>query len=129
LGRLTDINFEYTTEELFQKDSTDITDDDRNLILESCQNTPAQKIIITHGTDTMVHTARIISAIKDKTIVIVGSMIPEMFIVTDAHFNIGMAVAGVELLPNGVYICMNGQFFDWDNVVKNQEKARFVSLR
>jgi L-asparaginase len=128
LSRLTDVNFEYTSEELLQKDSMDITNEDRDLILKSCQNTKSDKIIITHGTDTMVDTAKVISVIKDKTIVIVGSMIPEMFVDTDAHFNIGMAVAGVELLPFGVYICMNGQFFNWDNVIKDKEQARFVSL-
>ena len=127
LGRLTDINFEYTTDHLLQKDSLDITDEDRNLILNSCQKTDATKIVITHGTDTMVQTAHLLSQIQGKTIVLVGSMIPEMLVDTDAHFNLGMAVGAVQILPAGIYITMNGQIFDWNNVIKDKDTARFVT--
>lgn len=119
-------SFDYETQTVLQKDSLDITDEDRQKILEACQESPIDKIIITHGTDTMLKTAELLSRIHDKTIIITGSMSPELFKNTDADFNLGTAVGGISVLEPGVYVAMNGLMLSWDKVVFDDESKRFV---
>lgn len=123
LGRnRADIN----TEQLMLKDSLQMNDADRQKILDACIKTVEDQIIITHGTDTMVETAKVLGDQKlDKTIVIVGAMVPFVFKHSDALFNVGFALASVQTLSHGVYIAMNGKIFNWDSVVKNKEKGIF----
>ncbi len=114
---------------LFMKDSLEITAEERNLIAENCANTPHDKILITHGTDTMTETAKVVAQkVKNKTIVLTGAMIPYAFGTSDGLFNLGSALAFVQTLPAGVYIAMNGRFFNWDNVRKNREAGEFEVL-
>lgn len=94
--------------ECLKKDSLDITDEDRQRIKEACENTDNDKIIITHGTDTLEQTAKVLSDIKNKTIILTGSKRPQTFTDSDADFNIGVAVGAVGCLQNGVYIAMSG---------------------
>lgn len=116
-------------ETLMLKDSLDITENERNSIVEQCQKEPLEKIVITHGTDTMVETAKMLGNTHlKKTIVLTGSMIPNTFGNSDALFNLGSALAFVQVLPEGVYIAMNGKKFDWNNVKKNKEAGRFEEL-
>ncbi len=110
-------------------DSFEMTEADRNLILKNCENAKEEKIVITHGTDTMVETARVLAKyIKNKTIVLTGAMIPIRFGSSDGFFNLGCALAFVQTLPHGVYISMNGKYFQWDNVKKNKQLSQFEEL-
>jgi L-asparaginase len=110
-------------------DSLEMTDADRQLILENCKKSPEDKIVITHGTDTMVETAKVLGEnIKDKTIVLTGAMIPYAFGSSDGLFNLGSALSFVQALPHGVYIAMNGRYFTWDNVRKNRERGEFEEV-
>ena len=118
----------FEVEQLFQKDSLDITEEDRALIFESARDDSCGHVLITHGTDTMVETARALESISDKTIVLVGSLSPARFKRTDAEFNIGFAIGALMALAPGIYIAMNGQIFPSDNVRKNLEKRRFEPL-
>ncbi len=112
------------------KDSLHMDDADRQKILEACRKTSKDKIIITHGTDTMVETAQLLGKQKlEKTIVLVGAMVPFVFKHSDAMFNMGFALAAVQTLPCGVYVAMNGQVFDGENVVKNREQGVFEVLK
>ncbi|MDQ5981975.1 MAG: hypothetical protein QG570_740 [Patescibacteria group bacterium] len=124
---LPDVNpsFEYEVVSACRKDSTELTDEDRFEIHKICQESSIDKIIITHGTDTMIQTAEKLSNIKDKTIVITGSMRPEKFSNTDADFNVGLAVGGVQTLPAGVYITMHGIILPWNEVSRNLETGQF----
>ena len=111
---------------LFLKDSLEMTDQDRAHILERCQTCDASNIIITHGTDTMAATAEVLGQqLSGKTVVLLGAMIPYAVKHSDALFNLGCAVSGVQLLPEGVYILMNGQIFPWENVMKNHSEGVF----
>jgi L-asparaginase len=111
-------------------DSLEMTDADRQLILEHCKKAPEDKIVITHGTDTMAETAKVLGEnIKDKTIVLTGAMIPYAFGSSDGLFNLGSALSFVQALPRGVYIAMNGRYFTWDNVRKNRERGEFEEMR
>jgi len=117
---------DYSTQVLMLKDSLDMTARDRELILEACQATDAEHIIISHGTDTMVETASFLGReLKDKTVVLVGAMIPYSINHSDALFNLGSAVTAVQLLNHGVYIVMNGKVFPWHDVQKNLDKGLF----
>jgi L-asparaginase len=118
-------NFEFEVLSLLKKDSLDLTDDDRVLIKETCQNTSYTHIIITHGSDTMPETGRAIGNIKGKTIVLVGAYRPERFSNSDAHFNIGVAVGALNILENGTFIAMNGNIMSPDNCRKNPETGQF----
>lgn len=109
-------------------DSLDMTDEDRKLILENCKNTPEDKIVITHGTDTIVKAARVLAEIKDKTIILTGAMVPYKFGSSDGMFNLGTALSFVQALPPGIYIAMNGKYFKWDNVKKNKEIGEFEEI-
>ncbi len=110
-------------------DSLEMTDVDRNIILESCQRCEEDKIVITHGTDTMTETARYLAdKIPDKTVVITGAMIPYKFGSSDGLFNLGSALAFVQSLPAGIYIAMNGRYYDWNNCKKNKQTGFFEEL-
>jgi L-asparaginase len=116
-------------EELMLKDSGDITEKDRELIVKKCRDATENKILITHGTDTMVETAKALGKANiGKTIILLGSMRPFNFGKSDALFNLGTAVAAVQLKEPGVYITMNGKIFNWDNVRKNREVGQFEEL-
>ena len=115
---------------LMMIDSLNMTDEDRELIVHQCRNTGENKIIITHGTDTMTITAKVLAEkIKDKTIVITGAMIPYKFESSDGFFNLGSAMAFAQTLPAGIYIAMNGRAFNWDNVRKNKQTGQFEELK
>lgn len=109
-------------------DSLDMTDVDRQRILQSCQQAGEKAIVIIHGTDTMRETAEVLGAAKlDKVIVFTGAMIPYEIANSDALFNLGFACGVAQLLPVGVYVAMNGQVFAWDNVQKNRSAGVFVT--
>jgi L-asparaginase len=115
---------------LMMIDSLHMTDVDRDVIVRNCIETDEDRILITHGTDTMVDTAGIIAdKVKDKTIVLTGAMIPYKFGSSDGLFNLGSSLAFVQTLPVGVYISMNGRFFNWDNVYKNKVIGEFEEIR
>ncbi len=115
---------------LMMIDSLDMSDADRDLIVEQCRNAGEKRIIVTHGTDTMEDTARVLGQrIKDKTIILTGAMIPYKFGSSDGLFNLGSALAFVQTLPAGVYIVMNGRCFPWDNVRKNRKTGEFEEVR
>jgi len=111
-------------------DSLKMTDADRKIILETCQKSKEDKIVITHGTSKMVETAKFLAkSIKNKTIVLTGAMSPYAFGSSDGLFNLGCALAFVQILPHGVYITMNGKYFTWDNVKKNESTGIFEKLK
>ena len=115
---------------LMMIDSLEMSEADREIIAENCKKTKENRIIITHGTDTMVETARVIAMrVKGKTIVLTGAMIPYKFGSSDGLFNLGSAIAFVQVLPPGVYIAMNGRYFNWDNCRKNKVTGKFEKLR
>ncbi|MDG0995663.1 MAG: asparaginase domain-containing protein [Gammaproteobacteria bacterium] len=119
------VDFDYTIESILKKDSLEISDEDRALIVAAVSADDCQRIIITHGTDTMPQTARALQSVTDKTIVLLGAMQPARFRDSDALFNSGFAVAAAKLLPAGVYVAMNGQVFNADQVQKNREAGIF----
>lgn len=115
---------------LMMIDSLEMTEADRNLIAENCSKASEDKIIITHGTDTMADTARLLAGKNmQKTIVLTGAMIPYKFGSSDGLFNMGSALAFVQSLPHGVYVAMNGRYFNWDNVRKNRQTGAFEELK
>jgi L-asparaginase len=119
------VTFEHEVESVLRKDSLDMTDADRALVRDRIAADPATRIVVTHGTDTMIQTARVLKSITGKTIVLTGSMQPARLRVTDAAFNLGTAVAAAQTLPPGVYIAMNGKIFDPDTSRKNVASHRF----
>ena len=122
------LNIDYSVTSLMQKDSLEMGDEDRRLVYEQVEAAEEERIIITHGTDTMTKTASSLAAIKGKTVVLTGALQPALFKTSDAMFNIGCAIGAVQVLPPNIYIAMNGQVFTHDNVVKNLELNRFTSL-
>lgn len=115
---------------LMMIDSLDMTDNDRNVIAKSCMEAKEDKIVITHGTDTMVETAKVLAKkIKNKTIVLTGAMVPYVFRSSDGLFNLGSSLAFAQALPYGVYIAMNGRYFSWDNARKNKELGEFEEIK
>ena len=114
---------------LMMIDSLEMTDSDRALIVEQCRQASESRIVVTHGTDTMVETAAALAAAlhpeSGKTIVLTGAMIPYAFGSSDGLFNLGSALSFVQALPPGVYVAMNGRWFDWDKVRKNRETGTF----
>ena len=115
---------------LMMVDSLDMTDEDRDVILQQCKRCPEERIVITHGTDTMEQTARLLGeAALSKTIVLTGAMIPYKFGSSDGLFNLGSALAFAQTLPHGVYVAMNGRYFDWDKVHKDRSRGEFVEPR
>ena len=119
------VTFEYSIESLLKKDSLEMTDEDRRYIRCAVEEAAQDKILLTHGTDTMAATAGALAGIPGKTIVLTGAMQPARLRFTDAIFNIGYAIAAVQLLGEGVYIAMNGQVFAATNVRKNLAAQRF----
>ncbi len=126
--RTAGVSMDYAVETLLRKDSLDLTDEDRVLIRERVLQAPCRQVLITHGTDTMVHTAQALRDVPGKTIVLVGSLAPARFRHSDAEFNIGFACAAVQTLPPGVYVAMNGQIFDPDHVRKNRAANQFEAI-
>jgi L-asparaginase len=121
-----------TIDTLFMIDSLDMTDDDRERIVEACRRAAEPRIVVTHGTDTMVETARAIATrggpdIDGRTIVLTGAMVPYAFGSSDGLFNLGSALSFVQTLPPGVYVAMNGRYFGWDAVAKDRTAGVFVS--
>lgn len=115
------LNFEYDIERLLAKDSLEMTDEDRQLIKKACEGTIADKILITHGTDTMVDTARVLSVITNKVIIITGASQPYKFRESDAEFNVGVAIGALNVLDKGIYVSMNGRVYQWDKVEKRSD--------
>tara|TARA_B100001765_G_scaffold123785_1_gene77340 strand:+ start:297 stop:782 length:486 start_codon:yes stop_codon:yes gene_type:complete len=114
---------------LMMIDSLEMTLADRNIIAENCKNAKEDQIVITHGTDTMTETGRVLAEAKlDKTIVLFGAMIPYKFGTSDGLFNLGSAVGFVQSLQHGVYIVMNGRCFDYNKVQKNRETGVFEAI-
>ncbi|MEZ5044925.1 MAG: asparaginase domain-containing protein [Saprospiraceae bacterium] len=116
---------------LMMTDSLEMTEADRAIILHNCERSPADKIIITHGTDKMVATAEFLAkaAIGQKTIVLTGAMIPYAFgTSSDGFFNLGSALAFVQTLPFGIYVAMNGRYFPWNGVRKNRKTGFFEAI-
>jgi len=119
---------DYSIQSILNKDSLDMTDRDREYIVDTVEKDKNTAVIITHGTDTMVKTAKRLSRIQNKTIVLTGAMQPARFKSSDAVFNIGCAVLAVQILKPGVYIAMHGRIFDYDNVRKNDALNQFEEL-
>lgn len=114
---------------LMMVDSLEMSDADREVIARNCRDAPEPHVVITHGTDTMVETARVLAErVEGKTIVLTGAMIPIAFGSSDGLFNLGGALAVVQALPPGVYITMNGRVFEWDDVRKNRDTGVFEAL-
>lgn len=123
LGRC---HLEISIRTLMLVDSLEMTEADRYLIAQNCKRADEDRIVITHGTDTMVETAKVLaSADIPKTIILTGAMIPYKFGSSDGLFNLGSALAFAQILPNGVYVAMNGKYFRWDKVLKNKKSGLF----
>jgi len=122
------VNLDIEVTSLMAKDSLEMTDDDRAAIAAAVEKSEANKIIITHGTDTMPDTARSLSGLSGKAVVLTGALAPAIFKDSDAMFNVGGALAAVQAIESGVYIVMNGELFDAMNVRKDVENNRFVRL-
>jgi L-asparaginase len=129
--RLGRSRLEVTVRTLMMIDSLEMTDADRALIVEQCRRSEEAQIVITHGTDTIVDTARALAAAlagNTKTVVVTGAMVPYAFGSSDGLFNLGSAISYVQSLPPGIYIAMNGTHFEWHNVRKNRETGVFEPL-
>ncbi|NYZ61676.1 asparaginase domain-containing protein [Luteimonas deserti] len=131
IGRMLEelgVAFRFRVIPIIRKDSLHITGDDRELIRATIAAQPARHVLLTHGTDSMVETARVLASIGDKTIVLTGALSPARFRGSDAEFNIGTAVGAVQSKPPGVYVAMNGRIWDPLKVRKNVEANRFEPL-
>ena len=116
--------------ELMRKDSLELTEADRALIASAAREAPESRIVVTHGTDTMTETAKVLAnAVPGKTICLTGALSPARFAETDANFNLGMAIATVQVAPPGVYIAMSGQVFDALKVKKDRAAGKFVAVQ
>ncbi|HIM57879.1 MAG TPA: asparaginase [Gammaproteobacteria bacterium] len=121
------VGLDISLERLFLRDSLDMNDEDRDLILSKCLECNEDNILVTHGTDTLVETAKLLgNKIKNKTIVLFGSMIPYSVNNSDALFNLGVALSAVQLKKSGVYVVMNGRVFDFDRVKKDKNLGLFT---
>ena len=119
----------YRLVEVMRKDSLELTDADRTLIAAAAREAPEIRIVITHGTDTMTETAKLLAAdVPDKTIVLTGALSPARFAETDAPFNLGMAFATAQIAPPGVWIAMSGHVFDGLKVRKDRAAGKFVAI-
>jgi L-asparaginase len=125
LLREANVGFDYSIESLMRKDSLEMTEADREYIRKAVDRCDDERILITHGTDTMAETSRALVGIEAKTVVLTGSMQPARLRVSDAIFNIGYAIAALQQLDHGVYIAINGQVFDPRHVHKNLQQQRF----
>jgi L-asparaginase len=122
------VAFEFHVHALMRKDSLHLGDADRQLIREAVLQSDIQHVLVTHGTDTMVETAKVLSDIPERTMVLTGALNPARFRDSDAVFNIGCAVGAVQSLPSGVYIAMNGKVWNPESVRKNREANRFEEI-
>jgi L-asparaginase len=123
------LDLDYSVTSILRKDSLEITPEDRDVIVATVQAATENHIIVTHGTDTMVETAKVLrEKVPGKTIVLTGALEPALFKTSDAMFNIGCAIAAVQSLPAGAYITMNGRIFESQDVVKDVARSRFVTL-
>ena len=128
--RLGRSRLDVTIRTVMMVDSLQMTDADRAIIVQNCKQADEERIVITHGTDTMVETASAIAKeVPNKTIVLTGAMIPYAFGSSDGLFNLGSALSFVQALPHGVYIAMNGKYFRWNRVRKNKERGEFEEIR
>ncbi len=119
----------YDVIELFHKDSLELTEEDRAGIVDAAASSDVDRVVITHGTDTMVQTAKALKKVSEtKTVVLVGSLTPARFRESDAEFNIGVAIGAVQSLPHGIYLAMNGKIFHPENVRKNRDANRFEEI-
>jgi L-asparaginase len=121
-------SFVYDVISLLRKDSMDLTVKDKKKIFEECVKADTDKIIITHGTDTMIETAKFLTEVDKKTIIITGAFKPEKFTNSDADFNVGAAVGAINVLGYGVFIAMNGVVYRHDKVKRDKATGRFVSI-
>ena len=131
IGRILEelgVAFRFNVIPILRKDSLHITDEDRALVRSTIEAQPHRHVLVTHGTDTMVETARELAQIKGKVIVLTGALNPARFQGSDAVFNIGCAVAAVQTLPDGVYIAMNGRIWNPAKVRKNVAANRFEAM-
>jgi len=119
------VSFDFECESLIHKDSLDMTDEDRKFLFDKIESDEHEYIVVTHGTDTMIKTAKKLQAIADKVVVLTGAMQPARFKSSDAEFNIGCAVVAVQSLPPSIYIAMNGRIFKPERVRKNVQLNRF----
>lgn len=120
----------YKIKKLMMIDSLFMKASHRSLILKECIRSKEKNIVITHGTDTMAETAKVLGQkIKNKTVVLTGAMVPYKFGSSDGMFNLGSTVSFAQVLPPGVYIAMNGRYFNWYNVRKNKNKGEFEELK
>lgn len=119
------VGFGYNVIALMRKDSLHITADDRELIKRTIEAQPHEHVLVTHGTDTMVETAKVLASIPNKTIMLTGALNPARFQSSDAVFNIGCAIGAVQVLPAGVYIAMSGRVWNPFKVRKNRDANRF----
>ena len=131
IGRILEelgVAFRYNLISILRKDSLHITDDDRELLRATIAAQDANHVLVTHGTDSMIETAHVLSSLTNKTIVLTGALNPARFRGSDAEFNIGTAVGAVQALPPGVYIAMNGRIWDPAHVRKNVAANRFEAI-
>ena len=130
--RLGRCHVDVSIDTLMMIDSLEMTEDGRRRIVDECRRAPETQIVVTHGTDTMVETARTLAAAfpsgGEKTIVLTGAMVPYAFGSSDGLFNLGSALSFVHVLPAGVYIAMNGRYFAWDRVRKNRATGVFEAI-
>jgi L-asparaginase len=121
-------DFDYKVISILKKDSLDITDNDRDKIHKACMEADSKRLLITHGTDTMIETARKLNAIKNKVIILTGAMKPEKFSDSDAAFNVGTAIGALNVLDKGIYIAMNGRIYHWNKVKRDKETGQFADI-
>ncbi len=119
-------NLDFEIISVLRKDSQDITEEDRRKIYDACEKTAASKIVVTHGTDSMIKTAERLSSVEDKVIVLTGAMKPEKFVDSDASFNLGTAIGAINLMQRGVYVAMNGRVYPWNKVKRDGETGQFI---
>lgn len=117
--------FSYDVRVVLKKDSLEFGDEDRAIIRQAVEEADSDHVLVTHGTDTMCETGRALAGIRNKTVVLTGALTPARFRETDAVFNIGFALASVQILPPGVYVAMNGRVFDPVTTRKNREHKTF----
>jgi L-asparaginase len=122
------VGFEYSVETLFKKDSLDMTDEDRQRVRQAVASADCDHVLVTHGTDTMIETAKACRGVPGKVVVFTGSSEPSRFHGSHAIFNLGCAIGVLQVLPPGVYIAMNGRVFDPDRVRKNRTLGRFEEI-
>ncbi len=122
------VTLDYQVESIFKKDSLDLTDEDRELIRKKVESSALNRIVITHGTDTMIDTAKVLEKIIDKTVVMTGSMYPAQFRDSDAVFNLGCAIIAAQVQEPGIYIAMNGRIFNPHQARKNVALNKFEDV-